>query len=44
VLALTRRAHRPEGQRAGEEKATAKLIAGEPAGEAEATLMLSALL
>jgi hypothetical protein len=38
-----RRPHRPEKQRAGEAEATVKLAAGEPAGKAEATLMLSAL-
>jgi hypothetical protein len=43
VHTLTRRAHWPERQRAGEAEATTRLIAGEPAGEAEATLMLSAL-
>jgi hypothetical protein len=38
--ALTWRAHRPERQRAVEEKATAKLTAGGSVGEAEATIML----
>jgi hypothetical protein len=37
---LTRRAHRLESQRVGEAETTVKLAAGEPAGEAEATVLL----
>jgi hypothetical protein len=37
---LTRRAHQPESQRAGEAEVTVKLVAGEPVGEAEATILL----